>query len=40
MSTTHGTTARMITTMSGMRLPATIGQSTDFNLITTGDDDR
>jgi len=26
--------------MSGMRLPATIGQSTDFNLITTGDDDR
>ncbi len=35
MSTTHGTTPRTITTKSGMRLPATIDQSTDVNLITT-----
>jgi len=35
MSTTNGTTARTITVKSGMILPATIDQSTDFNLITT-----
>ncbi len=35
MSTTNGTTARTITTKSGMPLPATIDQQTDFNLITT-----
>jgi len=35
MSTTNATTARTITTKSGMILPATIDQSTDFNLITT-----
>ncbi len=35
MSTTNGTTARTITTKSGMLLPATIDQQTDFNLITT-----
>jgi len=35
MSTTNGTTARTITTKSGMILPATIDQQTDFNLITT-----
>jgi len=35
MSTTNATTARTITTKSGMILPATIDQQTDFNLITT-----
>ena len=35
MSTTNATTARTITTKSGMLLPATIDQQTDFNLITT-----
>ncbi len=35
MSTTNATTARTITAKSGMILPATIDQSTDFNLITT-----
>jgi len=35
LSTTNGTTARTITTKSGMLLPATIDQQTDFNLITT-----
>jgi len=35
MSTTNATTARTITAQSGMILPATIDQSTDFNLITT-----
>ncbi len=35
MSTTNATTARTITAKSGMILPATIDQQTDFNLITT-----
>jgi len=35
LSTTNATTARTITAKSGMILPATIDQSTDFNLITT-----
>ncbi len=35
MSTTNATTARTITTKSGMLLPATIDQQTDFNMITT-----
>jgi len=35
MSTTNATTARTITAKSGMILPATIDQSTDFNLLTT-----
>ena len=35
MSTTNGTTARTITAKSGMILPATLDQQTDFNLITT-----
>lgn len=35
MPTTNATTARTITTKSGMILPATIDQQTDFNLITT-----
>ncbi len=35
MSTTNATTARTITAKSGMILPATINQQTDFNLITT-----
>jgi len=35
MSTTNATTARTITAKSGMILPATIDQQTEFNLITT-----
>ena len=35
MSTTNATTARTIIAKSGMILPATIDQQTDFNLITT-----
>jgi len=35
MSTTNATTARTITTKSGMLLPATIDQQTDFNEIVT-----
>ncbi len=35
ISMTHGTTARTIITKSGIILPATIDQSTDFNMITT-----
>ncbi len=34
MSTTNATTARTITAKSGAILPATIDQSTDFNMIT------
>jgi len=35
MSTTNATTARTITTKSGMLLPAMIDQQTDMNMITT-----
>ncbi len=35
MSTTNATTARTITTKSGMLLPAMIDQQTDINMITT-----
>jgi len=35
MSTSQSTVPRTVTAKSGMILPATIDQSTDFNLITT-----
>jgi len=35
MTSPQSTASRTITTKSGMLLPATIDQSTDFNLITT-----
>jgi len=35
MAQVQSTTVRTVTTKSGMLLPATIDQSTDFNLITT-----